>query len=60
MISVRQKGDFKNTEGFLKRSKEFRIRQLLEPYGQKGVDALTSSTPRDSGKTANSWGYEIV
>lgn len=33
---------------------------LLDKYGRKGVDALVSATPVDSGKTAGSWDYEIV
>lgn len=60
MISVRQKGDFKHTESLLKRIKNFKIRQFLEPYGRKGVEALANATPKDSGKTASSWEYDIV
>lgn len=32
---------------------------ILDKYGQLGVDALSSVTPVDSGLTANSWYYEI-
>ena len=32
----------------------------LDEYGQKGVEALKKATPKESGKTADSWGYEIV
>lgn len=28
-------------------------------YGKRGVDALSSATPVDTGNTASSWGYEI-
>lgn len=31
----------------------------LDRFGQAGVDALASATPKDSGKTASSWRYEI-
>jgi hypothetical protein len=31
----------------------------LEQYGQKGVDALASATPKDSGETAHCWAYKI-
>ena len=31
----------------------------MKVYGEKGVDALRSATPKDSGTTANSWGYII-
>lgn len=60
MIRFRQQGDFSKTEDFLKRAKELRIRQLLESYGQKGVAALASATPVETGLTASSWFYEIV
>lgn len=29
-------------------------------YGIEGVEALASATPVDSGKTADSWSYEIT
>ena len=32
---------------------------ILEHYGQKGVDALAAATPKDTGKTAESWVYQI-
>lgn len=32
---------------------------ILNKYGQEGVNALASATPTDSGKTANSWTYEV-
>jgi hypothetical protein len=35
------------------------IFKSLQRYGKIGVDALIEYTPRDSGLTAESWGYEI-
>lgn len=32
---------------------------LLDQYGQKGVDALKNATPKDSGLTSESWDYTI-
>lgn len=60
MISIKQKGDFKKTEKFLKKSLGRDYRNVLEKYGQFGVEALSAATPVDSGKTASSWYYEIV
>lgn len=60
MIKFVHKGDFKKTEEFLKRNKDLDIRTILNAYGQKGVEALSENTPKDSGKTAESWSYEIV
>ena len=59
MISFRQKGDFSNLTNFLERAKESVKIGNLDKYGQEGVAALASATPVESGKTANSWYYEI-
>ena len=59
IIVFRQKGNFKNTERFLKRANRFSIDQLLERYGQEGVEALREATPKDTGLTANSWYYKV-
>lgn len=34
--------------------------KLLEKYGQAGVRALSDATPKDTGKTAESWSYKIT
>ncbi len=62
MISFKHSGDFKNIENFLKRATgtDDKIRRILSKYGNAGVAALASATPKDSGLTASSWGYEIV
>lgn len=59
MIGIRQKGDFKNLSSFLEKSKEAFNIGILDKYGKQGVAALQAATPRDSGKTAESWYYEI-
>lgn len=59
MISFRQKGDFSKLTRFLERAKEAVKVGDLDKYGQEGVVALASTTPVDSGLTANSWYYEI-
>ena len=60
MISFRQKGDFSKLTRFLERAKESVHAGDLDKYGQAEVAALSSATPIDSGKTANSWSYEIT
>ena len=60
MISFRQKGDFSKLTSFLEKSKESVKIGDLDKYGREGVAALSSATPIDSGKTANSWSYEIT
>ncbi len=60
MISVKHSGSFKHLEGFLKKNKKLDIDHYLDMFGKQGVEALANATPRDTGKTANSWRYEIV
>ena len=59
MISFRQKGDFSNTKRYLERVKYAARLSILDKYGRKGVAALASATPTETGKTASSWFYEI-
>lgn len=59
MIVIKQSGDFKNLEKFLKKTSKMDFFQNLERYAREGVSALASATPIDSGETASSWDYEI-
>lgn len=59
MITVKQKGDFKKTENFLRRMANQDFMKRLDSYGERGVRALSAATPVDTGTTAASWGYEI-
>lgn len=58
-VKVFTKGDFRKTEKFLDGARVFNIRGLLKRYGEAGVRALSAATPKDTGETAASWGYEI-
>lgn len=60
VIEFTQKGDYKKTEKFLHRLVESRYRNKLDKYGKMGVEALKAATPKDTGKTADSWKYEII
>lgn len=59
MIIFEQRGDFRNTERFLKRMAKNDFAAALKGVAQRGVLALAAATPVDSGLTASSWGYEI-
>lgn len=59
-VHVKAKGNFKNTEGFLKRVREHRILEKLDKYGKLGVEALAEATPKRTGKTSESWYYTIM
>lgn len=59
MISISNRGSFKNTEKLLKKSLGLDYMSVLEKYGREGVQALSAATPVDSGKTSTSWNYRI-
>ena len=58
MLKITSRVSFKNLENLLKRKKK-NPTPILEYYGQAGVDALSKTTPVDTGLTAGSWYYEI-
>lgn len=58
-IYFTQKGDFKNTEKYFKDLLDKKYLDILNRYGQLGVDALRRATPVDTGLAASSWGYTI-
>ena len=60
MIKFTQKGNWSKTNSFLERALEIVKLGDLDKYGQEGVQILADNTPKDSGKTAESWRYEIV
>ena len=60
IVSFTQKGNFKKTDRFLGKLVGFYYSHKLRHYGELGVQALQAATPKDTGKTAESWSYEIV
>ena len=60
MIRFKQKGDFSKTTHYFKKVGKAAKFSDLDKYGKKGVDALSKATPVRTGKTANSWYYEII
>lgn len=59
MVTLRTNGDFSKISGFLEKAKEIFKVGDLNKYGEMGVEALKATTPKDTGKTADSWFYEI-
>ena len=59
MIKISQKGDFKKATSYLEKLKGAIQLSSFDKYGREGVNALSSATPVDSGKTASSWYYKI-
>ena len=60
MISFNKRGSFDKTLRYLGNLKRGINTRNLEKYGREGVAALAAATPVDTGKTANSWYYEIT
>lgn len=60
-IQFIHKGDFNGIEAFLAKSVGIKpiIRAILNKYGRLGVEALKEATPKDTGKTSESWYYTI-
>lgn len=60
MIKFKVTGDFSKTINSLKALKDFIKQGNLNKYGEMGVAALREATPKRTGKTADSWNYEIT
>jgi hypothetical protein len=60
MIKITSTGDFKKTIDFLDRLKRREMYRDLDRYGRMGVEALSRSTPKDTGLTAGSWAYRVL
>lgn len=58
-ISITYTGDHDNTTRSLKRLKGKNWAKILDKFGKQGVIALEDATPKDTGRTAYSWGYKI-
>ena len=59
MITFKIKGDYSKVTRYLERVKEAIGLGMLDKYGNRGVAALRSATPVDTGLTADSWSYTI-
>lgn len=58
-FSVKHTGKWMKTRKRLLRIRSLDYRKLVEDCALKGVIALSMATPKDSGRTADSWGYII-
>lgn len=59
MITCQVSGNYNNIRKFLRKNEHMSLRSVLDKYGRLGVEALSKATPVDTGKTADSWSYEI-
>lgn len=58
-LKFEMKGDFDKTKKWLNALKSNKIQSILNKYGEEGVRALQTATPKESGMTANSWGFRV-
>lgn len=59
IINFKHRGNFNKTEKFLNAMMGRSYLNVLDKYGEMGVQALAAATPVRTGKTAASWTYEI-
>lgn len=61
-INFEHRGNFNKFEQFLVKSLHISplVKPILDKYGKIGVEELRKATPKDTGKTADCWTYEIV
>ena len=60
IIEFKHRGSFRHAKSFFQRNSRRDYVSILRKYGEAGVEALSSATPKDSGITAESWSYTIV
>lgn len=59
MVKFKHTGNFEITERMLEHAKNNHIQEILSKYGNIGVEALKEATPKDTGKTSESWKFKI-
>lgn len=59
MIGFRLKGDLSKAKKHFGKLRKTNYLDILNKYGNRGVQALSSATPVDTGLTASSWYYKI-
>lgn len=58
-ITLKIKGNFTKLDNWFEKKLETVKLSSLDKYGREGVEALKNYTPKDTGKTSESWYYNI-
>lgn len=58
-VSFASSGSWKKTEAWLQKNARGDFFQKLDGLAQRGVSALASATPKESGLASASWSYRI-
>lgn len=59
-IKIKQSGDFKNIETFFLKHRKFFTEEDIIDIAEYGLKVFSENTPSKSGKTSESWSYEIT
>lgn len=59
-IKLSSHGNFDKTYKYLNNIENALINGKFDEYGKQGVQALKAATPKDTGKTADSWDYRVI
>lgn len=59
-VKLKVRGKYAKTENALRALQRRLYLNDLHNLGPQGVDALRKATPKDTGKTAESWFYKVV
>jgi hypothetical protein len=59
MFTISSVGEFVRTFTWLGKLEKINFASILEKAGQRGVNALRMATPKESGRTAAGWSYEV-
>ena len=60
VVTIKTKGSFKNFLSFSDKMLKRDYVKVLNRYAKSGLEALKANTPVDTGKTRDSWYYEII
>lgn len=59
MITIKASGDYGKALRYFEALRKIVKLSDMDKYGRMGVDALRDATPKDTGKTSESWRYII-
>ena len=59
MFKLSSHGSFSTTQSWLKRIRNREWEEHLKKFAEEGLSVLRVATPKDTGKTADSWRYDI-
>ena len=59
MINVKVTGSWDRIARYLEGIKQKKYIEIVQKYGEKGIEVLSKATPVDTGKTASMWRYTV-